>query len=127
MDWLQENFPVIALLVILFKEPIIKAIGLKFPFMMTSWVDDKVDRREFEQEEGRATLQDKLAASESERNLQSKREKEYWNIINRMVVFSQEILTQKIDDSENSILSELKIVRDVLLKMSEQFEKEVKK
>ncbi len=118
MEYLQENFPIIALLVFVFKEPIIKSIGSKFPFLVSAWVENKIDKREFIQEQDTLQLQDKLKAGEIERQQQVKREKEYWNIINRMVNFSQEVLTKQITDTESLILDELKSIKSILIKIS---------
>lgn len=121
LDFLKENYPGIFIVLLIFREPIIKAIGAKFPALVSAWVADKEDKREHSQEVDTLTLQDKLAASEYERKQQAAREKEYWNIINKMVKFSQDVLTQKIDDSETNVLDMLGEIKEHLVKMSESF------
>ena len=120
MEYLQANFPLIAVLIFVLKEPIIKTVGAKFPFLVSAWVDDKIDRREYGQEKDTLLLQEKLRASEFNREQSAGREKEYINILKGMVNFSQEIWAKQIVDTENTILSELKLIRKVLIKLSEQ-------
>lgn len=123
LEYAKENFPVLAVLLILlniFKEPVGKILAGRFSFLASAWVKDREDKREFGQEQAALALASKLSDSEHERELQAKRELEYWNIINRMVSFSQEVLMEKVGESKSEILMELKSVKKILNRMAEQ-------
>lgn len=121
MDYLTENFPLIAAILIIiniFKTPIGKAIGANIPPLVSAWFEDKIDKREHVQELDTLVLKEKLRSSEFEQHQYASREKEYIKLLKQMVGFSQEVLTKQITGTETKILDELKSIKKILSRMA---------